>query len=81
MAQRSQRCSDEQRSLLEPPAGRFHYRPEFGPIAEDRELLELAPRSACDYGNGKKGFEHSIPPVAGMRYSITFRTLAGKLDR
>ena len=39
--------------------------------------LELAPRSAYVItGIARKAFEHSIPPVEGTRYSITFRTLA-----
>ena len=40
--------------------------------------LELAPRSAyLITGVARKDFEHSIPPVEGTRYSITFRTLRG----
>jgi alkylated DNA repair dioxygenase AlkB len=38
--------------------------------------LELAPRSIYLLsGTVRKDFEHSIPPVARRRYSITFRTL------
>ena len=38
--------------------------------------LELAPRSVYLLsGTVRREFEHSIPPVAGCRYSITFRTL------
>jgi DNA oxidative demethylase len=39
--------------------------------------IELAPRSGyliC--GTARLDFEHSIPPVGEMRYSITFRTIA-----
>jgi DNA oxidative demethylase len=38
--------------------------------------IELAPRSAyLIRGAARRDFEHSIPPVAGLRYSLTFRTL------
>jgi alkylated DNA repair dioxygenase AlkB len=38
--------------------------------------LELRPRSAyLITGEARQGYEHSIPPVASLRYSITFRTL------
>jgi len=38
--------------------------------------VELAPRSAyLISGIARREFEHSIPPVDGRRYSITFRTL------
>jgi alkylated DNA repair dioxygenase AlkB len=38
--------------------------------------VELAPRSAyLISGIARREFEHSIPPVAEHRYSITFRTL------
>ena len=38
--------------------------------------IELAPRSGyLITGIARRAFEHSIPPVAGLRYSITFRTL------
>jgi len=38
--------------------------------------IELAPRSAyLIRGQARRDFEHSIPPVARKRYSITFRTL------
>jgi alkylated DNA repair dioxygenase AlkB len=41
--------------------------------------LELAPRSSYLLsGSVRREFEHSIPPVAGRRYSITFRTLANR---
>jgi len=28
-------------------------------------------------GEARDGWEHSIPPVDGLRYSVTFRTLRG----
>ena len=38
--------------------------------------VELEPRSAyLISGEARRGFEHSIPAVASLRYSITFRTL------
>jgi alkylated DNA repair protein (DNA oxidative demethylase) len=41
--------------------------------------LELAPRSAyLIRGVARRDYEHSIPPVEGTRYSITFRTLKGR---
>lgn len=42
--------------------------------------LRLAPRSAyLMSGLARSGFEHSIPPVETLRYSITFRTLRKRL--
>lgn len=38
--------------------------------------IELLPRSAyLITGEARQAYEHSIPPVASLRYSITFRTL------
>jgi alkylated DNA repair dioxygenase AlkB len=38
--------------------------------------IELRPRSAyLITGEARQAYEHSIPPVASLRYSITFRTL------
>jgi alkylated DNA repair dioxygenase AlkB len=38
--------------------------------------IELLPRSAYVIkGEARSGYEHSIPPVPSLRYSITFRTL------
>lgn len=38
--------------------------------------IVLPPRSAyLMTGESRSGYEHSIPPVAELRYSITFRTL------
>jgi alkylated DNA repair dioxygenase AlkB len=48
-----------------------------GPRRTTHEVA-LAPRSAyLITGTARKDFEHSIPPVGGTRYSVTFRTLAG----
>lgn len=51
----------------------------FGASAGKRKTtheLELQPRSAyLITGESRQAFEHSIPPVESLRYSITFRTL------
>ncbi|WP_246691108.1 MULTISPECIES: hypothetical protein [unclassified Mesorhizobium] len=42
----------------------------------DRETIEVGPRSVdLMDGPARHEWEHSIPPVAGHRYSITLRTL------
>ena len=60
-------------SLLSPCRMRFQRR------AQDvRRVfeLELAPRSAYVLsGASRSAWQHSIPPVKSLRYSITFRTL------
>jgi alkylated DNA repair dioxygenase AlkB len=44
--------------------------------------IELAPRSAyLIAGSARRDFEHSIPAVGSLRYSITFRTLRQREDR
>jgi alkylated DNA repair dioxygenase AlkB len=41
--------------------------------------LELPPRSAYVLsGEARTRWQHSVSPVKGLRYSITFRTLAGR---
>lgn len=46
-----------------------------GPRRTTHEI-ELRPRSAyLITGEARQDYEHSIPPVASLRYSITFRTL------
>ncbi|MDX8467212.1 alpha-ketoglutarate-dependent dioxygenase AlkB [Mesorhizobium sp. VK23B] len=46
----------------------------------DRETIEVEPRSAyLMAGPARNEWEHSIPPLAEHRYSITFRTLRPKL--
>jgi alkylated DNA repair dioxygenase AlkB len=38
--------------------------------------ITLQPRSAyLITGEARSAFEHHVPPVAALRYSITFRTL------
>jgi alkylated DNA repair dioxygenase AlkB len=42
-------------------------------------VLVLAPRSAyLMTGRSRTSYEHHIPPVADLRYSVTFRTLRGR---
>ncbi len=44
--------------------------------------LTLAPRSIYLMGGeARSAYEHSIPPVEALRYSITFRTLRGRSPR
>lgn len=60
-------------SLLAPC--RFRFRRGRTGAWETRELL-LEPRSAYLLtGPARSEWQHSIPPVAQLRYSITFRTL------
>ncbi len=65
-------------------ACRMRFRPYRSPSSTDRPSvrrtatheLVLAPRSAyLMTQEARGGFEHHIPPVADLRYSITFRTL------
>jgi alkylated DNA repair dioxygenase AlkB len=69
-------------SLLSPCPMRF--RPYVSPsdlaTARGRRRttheVHLAPRSAyLMTGESRSRFEHSIPPMTDLRYSITFRTL------
>lgn len=59
-------------SLLAPCSFRFRRRLGDG---FERRTLTLAPRSAYALtGPARTDWEHSIPPVAAHRYSITFRS-------
>ena len=53
--------------------------PDVGRLEGPRRTthaIDLAPRSAyLIRGVARREFEHSIPPVPGRRYSVTFRTL------
>jgi DNA oxidative demethylase len=69
-------------SLLTPSTMRF--RPYVSPgelrpggaVRRFTHELSLAPRSAYLLrGTARRDYEHHIPPVAALRYSITFRTL------
>ena len=45
--------------------------------AWERRYLDLEPGSAYLLdGVARREWEHSIPPLASLRYSVTFRTLA-----
>jgi len=63
-------------------AGRMRFRPYVSPGASasgrrtaTHEIV-LPPRSAYLLtGEARSAYEHSIPPVAELRYSLTFRTL------
>jgi alkylated DNA repair dioxygenase AlkB len=47
-----------------------------------RASVPLQPRSAYLLsGEARSLWEHSIPPIAALRQSITFRTLAGSVSR
>lgn len=60
-------------SLLSPCQFRFRRRAGKG---WDRHSLEAAPRSAyLLQGPSRTEWEHSIPAVDSMRYSVTFRSL------
>jgi alkylated DNA repair dioxygenase AlkB len=69
-------------SLLSPCRMRFRpyvspgaTKPSSGRRAATHEMF-LAPRSAyLMTGESRSAYEHSIPPVAELRYSVTFRTL------
>ena len=68
-------------SLLSPCRMRFrpYLSPGAPPTAGRRTATHdilLAPRSAyLMTGESRSGYEHSIPPVPELRYSLTFRTL------
>ena len=60
-------------SLLSPCTFRFRKKADTG---WERHSLTLQPRSAyLLQGAARKEWEHSIPAVTELRYSITFRTL------
>jgi alkylated DNA repair dioxygenase AlkB len=69
---------------------RMKFRPYVSPRAVVRHVdaprrprratheIQLAPRSAYVMaGPSRTSYEHAIPPVAALRYSVTFRTLRG----
>jgi alkylated DNA repair dioxygenase AlkB len=62
-------------SLLAPCTFRFRQRRPDGGWARSSMILE--PRSAYTLsGESRAAWEHSIPPMEALRYSLTFRTLA-----
>jgi len=51
-------------------------RPAGGGPRRATHVITLQPRSAyLMTGEARSAFEHHVPPVAALRYSITFRTL------
>jgi alkylated DNA repair dioxygenase AlkB len=63
------------RMKLRPYVSPKDVKPGSAPRKTTHELT-LAPRSAyLITGSARRDFEHSIPAVDDLRYSITFRTL------
>jgi alkylated DNA repair dioxygenase AlkB len=63
-------------SLLGPARLRFRPWPPRQPKKDDIVAVELAPRSAYRMRDvARWGWQHSVPPVSGLRYSVTMRTL------
>jgi alkylated DNA repair dioxygenase AlkB len=63
-------------SLLSPCTFRFR---RAVPDGWERASLQLAPRSVYLLsGAARAEWEHSIPAVDAMRYSVTFRTVRGE---
>ena len=64
-------------------ASRMRFRPYVSPAGQRSapprratHHVELEPRAAyLISGEARRDFEHNIPPVASLRYSVTFRTL------
>jgi alkylated DNA repair dioxygenase AlkB len=55
---------------------RFRPWPPRGPKKDDILTLELAPRSAYRMADvARWGWQHSVPPVPALRYSVTMRTV------
>jgi len=62
-------------SLGSPARLRFRPWPPGAPRKDDIVTLELAPRSAYLMRDAARwGWQHSVPPVPGLRYSVTMRT-------
>jgi alkylated DNA repair dioxygenase AlkB len=61
---------------------RMRFRP-YPPRANRREgviAIDLAPRSAYLMdGDARWRWQHAVPPVPALRYSITFRTMAARV--
>ncbi|CAN5732204.1 alpha-ketoglutarate-dependent dioxygenase AlkB [soil metagenome] len=64
-------------SFLSPALLRFRRRHEAGRAQGwDRRALEIPPRSAYLLrGPARREWQHSLPPVEALRYSVTFRSL------
>jgi alkylated DNA repair dioxygenase AlkB len=55
---------------------RFRPWPPRDPKKDDILTLDLAPRSAYRMAQiARWGWQHSVPPVPGLRYSVTMRTV------
>ena len=55
---------------------RFRPWPPRDPSKDDILTLELAPRSAYRMAHAARwGWQHSVPPVPALRYSVTMRTV------
>ena len=62
-------------------ACKFRFRRKRGD-AWQRLTFDIEPRSLYKMsGESRRLWEHSIPPVAARRYSITFRTMAIAADK
>ena len=60
---------------------RFRPWPPRDPKKDDILSLELAPRSAYRMAQTARwGWQHSVPPVPALRYSVTMRTVRGGAD-
>jgi alkylated DNA repair dioxygenase AlkB len=62
-------------SLASPARLRLRPWPPQAPKKADIVALDLAPRSAYALrGSARWGWQHSLPPVRALRYSVTMRT-------
>lgn len=69
-------------SLAAPARLRFRPYPPERPRREDIVTLEVQPRSVYKLtGAARWQWQHSVPPVEALRYSVTFRTPRGVLPR
>ena len=65
-------------SLATPARLRFRPYPPDRPRREDIVTLEVQPRSVYKLtGAARWDWQHSVPPVDALRYSVTFRTPRG----
>jgi alkylated DNA repair dioxygenase AlkB len=65
-------------SLGGPARLRFRPWPAQRPKKQDIKAIDLAPRSAyCLRGEARWAWQHSVPPVPALRYSVTMRTARG----
>ena len=63
-------------SLGSPARLRFRPWPPRDPKKQDIVAIDLAPRSAYLMRDSARwGWQHSVPPVPGLRYSVTMRTV------